>query len=107
MRIETEEKKSSCLASMARFISVLESFETYKPRMTFEIFTFASKRGLLELLSYGECNHPFISVTCFLKTTHLSVHLNLAICYLANLKAYTSKISSWKIFFNSKKMAIS
>ena len=28
---------------------------------------------LLELLSYGEYNHLYISVTCFLKTTHLSV----------------------------------
>ena len=102
--LKPRKKKRSCLASMARFISVLERFETYKP-YHLKIFTFASKRVLLELLSYGECNHPFISVTCFLKTTHLSVHLNLAICYLANLKAYTSKISSWKIFFNSKKMA--
>ena len=28
---------------------------------------------LLELLSYGEYYHIYISVTCFLKTTHLSV----------------------------------
>ena len=31
---------------------------------------FASQRRLLELLSYGEYNHLYISDTCFLKTTH-------------------------------------
>ena len=142
-------------------------------------FTFVSQHRLSELLSYGEYNHLYISVTCFLKTTHLSVivfshsflviliskktsayiifqklknidysyivlktlnninvknfslgdlcceinfgkqkvwklheasvrkffkdHLNQAICYLASLKAYTSKVSSWKTFFNSTK----
>ena len=30
-------------------------------------------------------------------------HLNQAICYLASLKAYTSKINSWKTFINSTK----
>ena len=30
-------------------------------------------------------------------------HLNQAICYLASLKAYTSKVNSWKTFFNSTK----
>ena len=30
-------------------------------------------------------------------------HLNLAICHLASFKASTSKISTWKIFFNSTK----
>ena len=125
------------------------------------------------MLSYGEYNHLYFSVTCFLKTTHLSVivfshsffvsyfeknvrlhhfsevekyllqlhrfktlnninvgilavrlilekqkvwklheasvrkffkdHVNQAICYLAILKAYTSKVSSWKTFFNSTK----
>ena len=133
---------------------------------------------MLEFLSYGEYNHLYISVPCFLKTTHFSVivfshsfffliskeksayfifqklknieysnvvlktlsniklnnfslgdpcceinfekkkvwklheasvqkffkdHLNQAICYLASLKAYTSKINSWKTFFNSTK----
>ena len=130
------------------------------------------------MLSYGECNHLYFSVTRFLKTTHLSVivfshsffvsyfeknvrlhhfsevekywlqlhrfktlnninvnnfslgdpcceinfgkqkvwklheasvrkffkdHLNQATCFLASLKAYTSKVSSWKTFFNSTK----
>ena len=133
---------------------------------------------MLELLSYGEYNHVYFSVTCFLKTTRLSVivfshsffvsyfeknirlhhlsevekywlqlhrfktlnninvnnfslgdpcceinfgktkslkiaqsfcakvfkdHVSQAICYLASLKACTSKVSSWKTFFNSTK----
>ena len=37
------------------------------------VFAFASQRRLLELLSYGEYNHLYFSVTCFLKTTLLSV----------------------------------
>ena len=37
-------------------------------------FTFASQCKLFELLRYGESNHLFISVICFLETTHLSVH---------------------------------
>ena len=40
----------------------------------FFFFTFASQCKLCELLSYGEYNQLFISVICFLKTTHLSVH---------------------------------
>ena len=41
--------------------------------MTFKFFTFVSQHSLLELLSYGEYNHLYFSVTCFPKTTHLSV----------------------------------
>ena len=37
-------------------------------------FNFASQCKLFKLLSYGAYNHRFISVICFLKTTHLSVH---------------------------------
>ena len=37
-------------------------------------FNFASQCKLFKLLSYGAHNHRFISVICFLKTTHLSVH---------------------------------
>ena len=40
----------------------------------FIFFTFACQCKLFELLSYGEYNHHFIYVICFLKTTHLSVH---------------------------------
>ena len=43
------------------------------PEWRFKIFTFAGQRRLLELLSYGEYSHLFISVTCFLKTTQLFV----------------------------------
>ena len=43
----------------------------------FKIFTFASQRRLLELLSYGEYNQLSISVICFLKTTLLSVFIHL------------------------------
>ena len=39
----------------------------------------------------------------FLKQRIAWLRLNPAICYLASLKAYTSKISSWKIFFKPKK----
>ena len=39
----------------------------------------------------------------FLKQQIAWLRLNLAICYLASLKAYSSKISSWKIFFKPKK----
>ena len=41
-----------------------------------EIFflNFASQCKSFELLSFGAYNHLFISVICFLKTTHLSVH---------------------------------
>ena len=43
-------------------------------------------------------------IICFLETTHSQwLRLNPAICYLASLKAYTSKISSWKIIFKPKK----
>ena len=41
----------------------------------------------------------------FLKQLIAWLKLNPAICYLASLKAYTSKISSWKIFFQTQKMA--
>ena len=51
----------------------------------------------------AECNHLFISVICILKQQIAWLRLNPAICYLASLKAYTSKISSWKIFFKPKK----
>ena len=39
----------------------------------------------------------------FLKQQIAWLRLNPAICYLASLKAYTLKISSWKIFFKPKK----
>ena len=65
MRIETENKKN--LLVLRQFSKVSKRTN---PEWHFKIFTFANKRGLLELLSYGECNHLFISVICFLKTTN-------------------------------------
>ena len=65
MRIETENKKTflSCV-SFRKFRNVQTQSDILK------FFIFANKRGLLELLSYGEGNHLFISVICFLKTTN-------------------------------------
>ena len=54
----------------------------------FKIFTFPSQRRLLELLNYGEYNHIFTSVVCFLKKTHLSVH-----------RFYSFNFFSWRIMF--------
>ena len=64
---------SSCVNEQIYFR--FRSFETYKPRITFLKFLLLLFRlyRLLELLSYGEYNHIYTSVTCFLKTTHLSV----------------------------------
>ena len=55
-------------------MSLRKSSKRTNPEWHFKIFTFASQRRLVELLSYGEYNHLFIFVICFLKTTHLSVH---------------------------------
>ena len=66
-----KKKFLSCVKGQIYFN--FRSFERYKPRITFKIFTFVSQHRLLELLSYGEYNHLYISVTCFLKKTHLSV----------------------------------
>ena len=57
MRIKAEKKYN--IAPMSRFMPVFKSFLNTQ---------------ILELLSYGEYNQPFISVICFLKTTNLSVH---------------------------------
>ena len=65
MRIETENKKNVLVLRQFSKVS-----KRTNPERRFKMFTFANKRGLLELLSYGECNHLFISVICFLKTTN-------------------------------------
>ena len=42
----------------------------------------------IELLSYGEYNHLFISVACFVRTTNLSVHrFNLLIFFSCRTKS--------------------
>ena len=56
------------------YMSLRKSSKRTNPEWHFKIFTFASQRRLVELLSYGEYNHIFISVICFLKATNLSVH---------------------------------
>ena len=54
----------------------------------FNFFTFASQCKLFGLLSYGEHSHLFISVVCFLKTTHLSVHrFNSLIFFSCRIKS--------------------
>ena len=72
---ELKPKKTflSCINEQI-YISLRKSSKRTNPEWHFKIFTFASQRRLVELLSYGEYNHLFISVVCFLKTTHLSVY---------------------------------
>ena len=49
----------------------------------------------VELPSYGEYNDLFISVTCFLKTTRLSVHrLNSLIFFLVSSKVHPHHFSA-------------
>ena len=65
MRIEGEKKTFlSCVNGQIYFN--FRSFETYKPGITFKIFTFISQHRLLELLSYGEYNH-LVPLLVFLK----------------------------------------
>ena len=49
-------------------------------------YNFASQCKLFKLLSYGAYNHRFISVTCFLKTTHLSVHRFNSLIFFSRVK---------------------
>ena len=51
------------------------SFETYKPRITFQSFTFVSQHRLLELLSYGEYNHLFPLLVFLKQLIYLSSFL--------------------------------
>ena len=63
-------------------------FGTHKSKIFFFlIFTFASQRRLLELLSYGEYNQLSISVICFLKTTLLSVFIHLFFFFSCRIKS--------------------
>ena len=72
MRIQTE-KTVLVLHQWADLYQFSKVSKRTNPEWRFKIFTFAGQRRLLELHSYGECNHLFISVTCFLKTTQLFV----------------------------------
>ena len=73
MRIETEKKNVLVLRQWPDLHHFSKVSKRTNPEWHFKIFTFASQRRLLELLSYGEYNHVYFSVTCFLKTNHLSV----------------------------------
>ena len=68
MQIDAE--KNYCLASMSRFILVTETFQNTQ-----------FQNGLL---SYGEHNHPLISVICLLKTSHLSAFIHL--CFFPHVE---------------------
>ena len=69
MRIEAEKKVLVWRqwADLFQFSKIRNS-QTQNNILKFLLF--ASQRRLLELLSYGEYNHLYISDTCFLKTTH-------------------------------------
>ena len=70
-------------------------------------FTFASQRRLLELLSYGEHNHLFISVICSLKTTYLSTYLFYAfIIFLMSNKVHPHIFPLLKNIDHSKRVLI-
>ena len=73
----------------------------------FLIFTFASQRRLLELLSYGEHNHLFISVICSLKITHLSTYLFYAfIIFLMSNKVHPHIFPLLKNIDHSKRVLL-
>ena len=73
MRIEAE-KNVLVLRQWADLFqfSKFRNVQTQNNILKFLLLLFWLYR-LLELLSYGEYNHIYISVICFLKTTHLSV----------------------------------
>ena len=71
MRIEGEKTFSSYVNGQFQF-SKFRNVQTQNNILKFLLLLFWLYR-LLELLSYGEYNHIYISVICFLKTTHLSV----------------------------------
>ena len=55
------------------YISFRKSSKRTNLGWLFQFFTAGSQRRWLELLSYGGYSQLFISVICFLKTTHSSV----------------------------------
>ena len=85
MRIETENKKKTFLScvSFLKFRNVQTQSDILK---------------FLLLPTDVDCWNCLAMVNVI-----ISLFLNPAICYLASLKAYTSKISSWKIFFSNPK----
>ena len=96
--LSREKKNHSCSASTSRFVFVFESFLSYKFRTKFLFFfTFTSQCKLFELLSYGEYNHIFISVICFVKTTHLSIVLIHWFSFLVSNKVHPHHFSAFEI----------
>ena len=66
-------------------------------------FTFASQWNLFEFLSYGEYNHLFISVICFLKTTHLSVYrFNSLVVFLMSNRVYPNHFSAIEKYWSQQ-----
>ena len=85
MRIEGEKKKFlSCVNGQIYFN--FRSFETYKPRITFKIFTFVSQHRLLELLSYDEYNHLFPLLVFLKQLIYLSSFLVIHFLFLISIK---------------------
>ena len=68
------------------------------PEWHFKIFTFASQRRLLELLSYGEYNHLFISVYLIYLSSFLMIHFFFLI---SKKRPPTSFFWSWKILITA------
>ena len=69
MRIEAE-KNVLVLRQWADLFQFSKFRNVQTQNNSLNFFSFVSQRRLLELLSYGEYNHLYISDTCFLKTTH-------------------------------------
>ena len=76
------------------YMSLRKSSKRTNPEWHFKIFTFVSQRRLVELLSYGEYNHLFISVICFLKKNSFICSLFLVIDFFS----ITKKSSTYIIF---------
>ena len=90
------QKKLSCLASVNRVILV---FLKFSKRTNLEcIFTFASQRRLLELLSYGEYDQLFISVVCFWKQL---IYLLIVFMYSCRVKSTHTFFCCWKILITA------
>ena len=99
MRIETENIKKTFLSCV--------SFRKFR-----NVQTQSDILKFLLLLTNVDCWNCLAMVNViislfplfvFLKQQIAWLRLNPAICHLASLKAYSLKISSWKIFFKPKK----
>ena len=82
-----KKKFLSCVKGQIYFN--FRSFERYKPRITFKIFTFVSQHRLLELLSYDEYNHLFPLLVFLKQLIYLSSSLVIHFFYLISKKTST------------------